>query len=735
MIIFTIVKKSEAKKRITQLSGELKLHNYNYYVLNNPQITDFEYDILMQELQELEKHFPEYAAPDSPTRTVGSDLTSDYNLSQEETVGKNKNTNTLPYSNTANSTPLPQISFVQHKHKYPMLSLGNTYDIGELYAFNERILKGTEGLVGEGEKETEITYNCELKFDGTAICLTYRNGKLFRALTRGDGSVGDDVTLNVLQIGSIPKTLKVNEPVGLLNESIFSNEGDKQIVKYPQEFEIRGEIYMPYEAFDRLNHQRELDEEQPFANPRNAASGSLKLLDSNAVRERGLECTLYHVIAPDANFKTHREALDAAASWGLPVSDLSRECRSIEEVIEYINFWDNERKKLPFATDGIVIKVNQLALQKSLGFTAKSPRWATAYKFKPEVALTKLISVDYQVGRTGAITPVANLEPVQLSGTIVKRASLHNSEQMDMLDIHIGDYVYVVKGGEIIPKITGVDIAKRPSDAPKAQFPQVCPDCGYPLVKDADEAKSFCANSDGCPMQKKGKFIHFISRKAMNINAGDATIEQLYNKGYINVLSDLYKLTEEQLLSLDKWKEKSVANFLKSLKESKKIEFSRVLFALGIRYIGETTARNLAGSLKSIDKLAAATREELLEIEEVGEKLADSLLEYFSNPEHLKVIEELKIAGLQMAMDKKSEIKLSEKLIGKTFVVSGTFSVSREDLKRLIEQHGGKIGSSISGNTDYLVAGEKSGESKLQKASKLGTAVISEEELYALMAE
>lgn len=690
MIIFTVVKKSEAKKRIIELSSELKLHNYNYYVLNNPVITDFEYDIMMHELQELEKLFPEYAAPDSPTRTVGSDLTSDYNLSQKQTA------------------------FSQHKHKYPMLSLGNTYDIEELYAFNERILKGTEGLTGEGGVNSEVTYNCELKFDGTAICLTYKNGKLFRALTRGDGNTGDDVTLNVLQIESIPKTIDVN---------------------CPHEFEIRGEIYMPYEAFDRLNHQRELDEEQPFANPRNAASGSLKLLDSNTVKDRGLQCTLYHLIAPDTDFKTHREALEAAASWGLPVSDLSRECKSIDEVIEYINFWDIERKKLPYATDGIVIKVNQLPLQKSLGFTAKSPRWATAYKFKPEVALTRLVSIDYQVGRTGAITPVANLEPVQLSGTVVKRASLHNSEQMELLDIHIGDYVYVVKGGEIIPKITGIEISKRPADAQKAQFPEVCPDCGTPLVKDADEAKSFCPNSDGCPMQKKGKFIHFISRKAMNINAGEATIEQLYNKGYINVLSDLYKLDEKQLLTLDKWKEKSVENFLKSLEESKKIDFSRVLFALGIRYIGETTAKNLAGSLKSIDKLASAKREELLEIEEVGEKLADSLLEYFTQPEHLKVIEELRSAGLQMAIDEKDEVKLSEKLKGKTLVVSGTFSISREDLKKLIEQHGGKIGSSISGNTDYLVAGEKSGDSKLHKANKLGTSIISEEELYSILAE
>ncbi|MBR5856020.1 MAG: NAD-dependent DNA ligase LigA [Bacteroidales bacterium] len=688
------MKKSEAKKRIIQLYDELKSHNYNYYLLNNPVITDFEYDILMQELQALEKRFPEYAASDSPTRSVGSDLSSE------------------------------QSGFAQYKHKHPMLSLGNTYDIEELYSFNERIQKGSEGIYGGDGLPVKATYNCELKFDGTAICLTYRNGKLFRALTRGDGSVGDDVTLNVMQIPSIPKELKKPD-----ENSLFESD----IADFPQEFEIRGEIYMPYNAFDRLNHQRELDEDQPFANPRNAAAGSIKLLDCKQVKERGLECTLYHLIAPEIDFSTHSKALEAAASWGLPVSELSRECKSIEEVIEYINYWDIERKKLPFATDGIVIKVNQLAIQKSLGFTAKSPRWATAFKFKPEVAITKLVSISYQVGRTGAITPVANLEPVQLSGTIVKRASLHNSEQMELLDIHTGDYVYVVKGGEIIPKITGVEIGKRPLDATKAQFPEFCPDCRTKLVKDVDEARSFCPNSDGCPMQIKGKFIHFISRKAMNINAGEATIEQLYNKGYINDLSDLYKLTREQLLTLDKWKEKSADNFLKSLEESKKTDFSRVLFALGIRYIGETTAKNLAGALKSMEKLAQATKEELLEIEEIGEKLADSIVGYFSQEEHLKVIDELKTAGLQMACNEQNDAKLSEKLKGKTFVVSGTFSISREELKKFIEQHGGKIGSSVSGNTDFLVAGEKSGESKLQKASKLNIQIVSEEELYAII--
>lgn len=680
------MKKKEAQQRILQLRGELETHNYNYYVLNNPVITDFEYDILMHELEHLENLYPEFRSAASPTQKVGSDL---------------------------------EKGFQQVAHKNPMLSLANTYDANELYAFYERIAKATD---------KPFTFNCELKFDGTAICLTYINGELARALTRGDGTVGDDVTQNVKKIKSIPHKL-------------IKGSG------YPQEFEIRGEIYMPYKAFDKLNYQRELDEEAPFANPRNAAAGSLKLLDSKQVAERGLECTLYHLIVPAANQEgaaqsneasyrnalTHSNALKMAASWGLPVSEYAQECSSVEEIIGFINDWDIKRKALPFATDGIVIKVNQLDLQRSLGFTAKSPRWATAYKFKAEEALTKLLSIDYQVGRTGAVTPVANLEPVQLSGTIVKRASLHNADQMELLDIHIGDWVYVEKGGEIIPKITRVEPQKRAADARKAKFPDVCPDCGAKLVKFEDEAKSFCPNSDLCPMQQKGKFIHFIGRKAMNINAGEATIEQLYSKGYIRELSDLYKLTAEQLLTLDKWKEKSVANFLKSLEESKQNPFHKVLFGLGIRFIGETTAKNLSGALKNIDNLINASREELLAIEEVGEKLADSLLNYFADPAHLKMIGELKEAGLQMSENQEAKVSLSEKLLGKTLVVSGVFSISREELKKFIESHGGKIGSSISGNTDYLVAGEKSGDSKMQKAQKLGVQVISELELYKII--
>ena len=668
--------RKEAKARIAELSAELARHNHNYYVLNNPEITDFQYDLLMMELGELEKKFPEFAVSTSPTQNVGSDLA-------------------------------PAQQFEQYPHKYPMLSLTNSYSIGEVSSFSERVSKSTD---------IPFTFSCELKFDGTAICLTYKNGKLERALTRGDGTKGDDVTRNVLQIPSIPHTLK--EGTG-----------------FPDEFEIRGEIYMPYKAFDKLNRQRELDEEQPFANPRNAASGSLKLLDPKAVKGRGLECTLYHLLTDTPVASTHTEALSLASQWGLPVSEHIKECMSVEEVEKYILYWDTRRKELPYATDGIVIKVNQLPVQTSLGYTAKSPRWATAYKFKPEEAKTKLLSIDYQVGRTGAVTPVANLEPVQLSGTKVKRASLHNWDQIKLMDIHIGDYVYVEKGGEIIPKITRVALDDRGFDIVPVEFPQTCPVCGTPLVKDEEEAKHFCPNSDFCPPQIKGKFIHFVGRKAMDINAGEATVEQLYNKGYIKDLADLYILTKEQLLTLDKWKEKSADNFLKSLEQSRKVPFERVLFALGIRYIGETTAKNLAGEFGNIDAIANATREQLLATEEVGDKLADSIISWFSNPQHISTIVRLKEAGLQMEVDISDKVIESEILKGKTIVISGNFSISRDDMKALIERHSGKVGSSISGNTTYMVAGEKCGPSKLEKATKLGVEIISEEEFLKIVNE
>ncbi len=666
--------KTEARDRIEFLKKELERHNRNYYVLNAPTISDFEFDLLMSELQGLERMFPEFATEDSPTRHVGSDL-----------AGKGSD-------------------FVQVPHRYPMLSLGNTYAREELYEFDARIRKTAD---------KPYTYSCELKFDGTAICLTYRSGRLLRALTRGDGTQGDDVTRNVVHIPAIPRVLR--------------GEG------IPEEFEIRGEIYMPWGAFERLNAARAEAELEPFANPRNAASGSLKLQNPEEMRTRGLDCVLYHLLGENLPFKTHTEALEAARSWGLPVSEYSRVAGNIEEAVAYIDEWDTRRKQLPFATDGIVIKVNELDLQRQLGFTAKTPRWATAWKFKPEQALTPLLSVDYQVGRTGAVTPVANLEPVLLSGTVVKRASLHNKDQMDLLDIHLGDYVYVEKGGEIIPKITGVELSKRPADARRPEFPTCCPDCGTPLVRDPDEARHYCPNRESCPVQIKGRFVHFAGRKAMDILAGEATIEALYAKGWIRTLPDLYALTREQLISLEGWQEKSADNFLASLDASRRVPFGRVLYALGIRHIGEQTAKMLARQFGSIDALAAASREDLLQVEDIGETVADSILAYFASDAGRDTVRRLREAGLQMAEDADARQQLSDTLAGKTLVISGNFSISREAMKALIEAHGGKNAGSVSGKTAWLLAGEKAGPEKLKKAEKLGIPVISEAEFRKLI--
>ncbi|MBQ1637337.1 MAG: NAD-dependent DNA ligase LigA [Bacteroidales bacterium] len=666
--------KTEARDRIEFLKKELERHNRNYYVLNAPTISDFEFDLLMSELQGLERMFPEFATEDSPTRHVGSDL-----------AGKGSD-------------------FVQVPHRYPMLSLGNTYAREEIYEFDARIRKTAD---------KPYTYSCELKFDGTAICLTYRGGRLLRALTRGDGTQGDDVTRNVVHIPAIPRVLR--------------GEG------IPEEFEIRGEIYMPWDAFERLNAARAEAELEPFANPRNAASGSLKLQNPEEMRTRGLDCVLYHLLGENLPFKTHTEALEAARSWGLPVSEYSRVAGNIEEAVAYIDEWDTRRKQLPFATDGIVIKVNELDLQRQLGFTAKTPRWATAWKFKPEQALTPLLSVDYQVGRTGAVTPVANLEPVLLSGTVVKRASLHNKDQMDLLDIHLGDYVYVEKGGEIIPKITGVELSKRPADARRPEFPTCCPDCGTPLVRDPDEARHYCPNRESCPVQIKGRFVHFAGRKAMDILAGEATIEALYAKGWIRTLPDLYALTREQLISLEGWQEKSADNFLASLDASRRVPFGRVLYALGIRHIGEQTAKMLARQFGSIDALAAASREDLLQVEDIGETVADSILAYFASDAGRDTVRRLREAGLQMAEDADARQQLSDTLAGKTLVISGNFSISREAMKALIEAHGGKNAGSVSGKTAWLLAGEKAGPEKLKKAEKLGIPVISEAEFRKLI--
>ena len=675
------MEKAQAYIRIQELREVLREANRQYYVENSPTLSDYEFDMLLKELEALEKEYPEFLSPDSPTQHVGSDIKKE---------------------------------FEQFPHRYPMLSLGNTYDISEVQAFADRATKG----IGNS-----FTYSCELKFDGTAICLTYRNGRLFRALTRGDGTVGDDVTRNVRHISNIPQQLSV--PQGFIPTA-------HRPQPWPDEFEIRGEIYMPWSAFDRLNEERLKDEEQPFANPRNAASGSLKLIDSRQVANRGLECTLYHMLGENLPFTTHDQALKAASDWGLPVSDKRRICRSIEEIEGFINHWDTERKNLPYATDGIVIKVNELPYQEELGYTSKFPRWAVAYKFKAEQALTKLISIDYQVGRTGAVTPVANLEPVQLSGTIVKRASLHNADQMEQLDIRIGDYVYVEKGGEIIPKITGVELSQRGADVTLPHFPAFCPDCGAALIKDEEEAKSFCPNQTGCPTQIKGRLVHFLSRKAMNVIAGDATVDQLFNKALVWNVADFYDLTKELLLTLEGWKERSAERFLKSLQESRKVGFDRVLFALGIRYVGETTARSVARHFGNIDAIMNATKEELLNVDDVGEVIAESILEFFSEEANRDIVSRLKEAGLRFEADAAPE-QLSAELEGKTIVISGNFSISRDEMKALIAANGGKNSGSISGKTSFLLAGEKAGPEKLKKAEALGISIISEEEFRQMI--
>ena len=677
------------KARIDELRAEIEENNRRYYIENSPVISDFDYDMLMNELISLEKAHPEFITPDSPTQKVGSDLES-------------------PHTGAGAKPSSPadrKHEFEQFPHKYPMLSLGNTYDIPEVEAFAERAVKGLG---------TAFTFCCELKFDGTAICLTYRDGKLARALTRGDGTIGDDVTANVRHISNIPQTL--------------SGSG------YPEEFEIRGEIYMPYKAFDKLNEERLRDEDQPFANPRNAASGSLKLINPEEVAHRGLECTLYHMLGENLPFHTHDQALKAAAGWGLPVSDKRRICRDIAEIEEYINYWDTARKALPFATDGIVIKINELPCQKELGYTAKFPRWAVAYKFKAEDAVTKVLSIDYQVGRTGAVTPVANLEPVLLSGTTVKRATLHNREQMLQLDIRVGDYVHVEKGGEIIPKITSVELDKRGNDTVMPVFPDRCPDCGTPLVRDEGEAKYFCPNSDGCPTQIKGKLVHFISRKAMNVIAGDATIDQLFSLGYVRTPADFYDLTMAELLTLEGWKERSAKRFLDSLEASKKAGFEHVLFALGIRYVGETTAKSLAKHFRDIDALMAADRDTLLSVDDIGEVIADSITDWFSRPEHLREIERLRAAGLKFSMEDMQR-QASSALEGLTIVISGNFSVSRDEIKEMITAHGGRNSSSVSGRTSFLLAGEKPGPEKIRKAENLGIDIIDEARFRAMIAD
>lgn len=666
---------NSAKNRIAELKEQIWEHSRKYYVDNAPSISDYDFDQLMYELQNLENRYPELITPDSPTQKVGSDL-------KNEASGKKE--------------------FQQYPHKFPMLSLGNTYSIAEIQEFVNR----AEKILEQG-----FSFSCELKFDGTAISLSYRKGKLFRALTRGDGVIGDDVTENIKQISNIPLSLK--------------GKG------YPDEFEIRGEILMPYSSFERLNEERQDAGEQLFANPRNAASGSLKLLDSKEVGKRGLWCTLYHIPSESIDFPTHSAALDAAASWGLPVSDKRKICADMAEIQQYIEYWDLERKNLPYATDGIVIKINENEYQKTLGFTAKFPRWAVAYKFKAEQALTELQSISYQVGRTGAVTPVANLAPVLLSGTTVKRATLNNADQMALLDIHIGDFVYVEKGGEIIPKITKVELNKRPADAQKPVFPSHCPDCGTKLEKAEDEAKWFCPNADGCPTQIKGRILHFVGRKAMNVIAGDATIDQFFDKDMVKSPADLYSLRKSDLLKLDGWKTKSAERFLESLAKTTDVPFSRVLFALGIRHVGETTAKTLANHFGDIDTLMAASLEQLKSVPDVGEIVAQSIYDYLSDEKHKEEISRLKGYGLQFSMEEK---KISSHILeGKTIVISGNFSISRDEMKQLIEENGGKNSGSISGKTSYILAGTKPGPEKIKKATDLGIPIISEQEFMSML--
>ena len=674
--------KEQAKQRAGELRELLWENSRRYYVDNAPVISDFEYDALMRELEDIEKEYPELVVPDSPTQRVGSDL---------ETQGTGENAESAVRKD-----------FVQRPHRYPMLSLGNTYSISEIEEFSARADKLLD---------TSFSYCCELKFDGTAICLTYRNGKLFRALTRGDGKVGDDVTANVLRIANVPQQL----------------HGD-----YPEEFEIRGEILMPYEAFDRLNAERALNEEAPFANPRNAASGSLKLADPEEVAHRGLYCTLYHIPVQSLSFETHDRALSAAASWGLPVSDKRKLCADISEIKQYIEYWDVNRRSLPFATDGIVIKINEMDAQRTLGYTAKSPRWAVAFKFKAEQACTKLESISYQVGRTGAVTPVANLEPVLLAGTVIRRATLNNYDQMELLDVRVGDFVFIEKGGEIIPKITSVDKSQRPKGLPKPEFPTVCPDCGTPLVRAEGEAKFFCPNADGCPQQIKGKLLHFMSRKAMNILGGEMVVGQLFDEGLVRTPADLYDLKFLDLVRLEGWQERASRRLLDSLQESRSVGFERVLFSLGIRFVGETTARTLARHFGDMDSLMAASVETLNEVPDIGAVTAPAIVEFFADPNHRNEVERLRTAGLQFKLSNVGNA-LSGALEGKTVVISGNFSISREAMKELIERHGGTPGSSVSSKTAFLLAGSKPGPEKLRKCEQLGIRILSEEEFRAML--
>lgn len=666
--------KEVIKKRIAELTEQINLHNYKYYVKSEPVISDYDFDMLLKELEQLEKDYPEFTSPNSPTKRVGGDITK---------------------------------KFESVTHRYPMLSLSNTYSREEIIDWENRIKKLSE---------SPLTYVCELKYDGVAIGIRYKNGELVQAVTRGDGSTGEDITTNVRTIKTVPLKLQGN---------------------YPDEFEIRGEIFFPLENFNKVNQEREASGEALFANPRNSASGTLKSQDSTVVAQRGLDCYLYGVYGEDLNFNTHSEAVKTAGEWGFKVPDSAKKmistCDSIDAIMDFIQHWEKNRGQLPFEIDGIVIKVDNYDQQDELGFTAKSPRWAIAYKYKAEKVETVLEEVTYQVGRTGAVTPVANLKPVQLAGTTVKRASLHNADQIEKLDLHKGDTVYVEKGGEIIPKIVGVNLEKRNTQHERVSFLENCPECNAVLVRREGEAQHYCPNDNGCPPQIKGKIEHFIGRKAMDIEGlGPETIDLLYNKGLIKNYSDLYNLTFEHVVGLDRMADKSASNMIKGIEASKQIPFERVLFALGIRHVGETVAKKLARHFKSIDAIKNASFDELISVDEIGEKIAISIQQFFLNEDNQKIVKKLQEKGL--IFETKSSDNVSDTLQNKTFVISGVFQkVSREKLAELIEQNGGKNTSSVSAKTNFLVAGANMGPAKLEKATKLGVTIISEDDFLAMI--
>lgn len=658
---------TDERQRILQLRKELHEHNYKYFVLNQPEISDQEFDFMMKELQELEVRYEDMFDPNSPTQRVGSDINQE---------------------------------FTQVTHKYPMLSLANTYSQEEVADFYNSVKKGLNG------EDFEIC--CELKYDGLSISLTYEDGKLVRGVTRGDGVHGDNVTANVKTIRSIPLVLK---------------DGD-----WPKEFEIRGEILMPWNVFERLNQEREAAEEPLFANPRNAASGTLKSQNSALVASRNLDAYLYYLLGDELPGDGHYENLEKAREWGFKISEGMRKVKTLQEIYDFIDYWDTERKNLPVATDGIVLKVNSLRQQRALGYTAKNPRWAIAYKFKAERACTRLNEVTFQVGRTGAVTPVANMEPVQLAGTTVRRATLNNEDFIRSLDLHIGDYVYVEKGGEIIPKIVGVDIEQRPIIAQPVTFITHCPECGAKLVRYEGEAAYYCPNDAGCPPQIKGRIEHFISRKAMNIDSiGPETVDDFYRHGLVRNVADLYDI-EVQQINGDGSRQKSAEKIVNGIEASKQVPFERVVFALGIRFVGETTARLLARHFKTIDALAAASLQDLLEVEGVGEVIAKSVMTYFRNLVTMQIVERLRGYGLQMALSEEQMSSATDKLAGKSIVISGVFAHhSRDEYKQMIEQNGGKNVGSISGKTSFILAGENMGPAKLQKAEKLGIQIVDEE--------